>query len=49
MVSPEHIVQSMTYDKKMKEHINYFILTKDIGSVTVAPVADPVQALRKLE
>ena len=40
------IENSMYYDKKMKDSVNYFVLTKDIGSVTVAPVSDR-EALRE--
>jgi len=31
---------SMSYDKKVKRDINYFVLTKDIGSATVTRVLD---------
>jgi shikimate kinase/3-dehydroquinate synthase len=36
----EDIETAMSYDKKLKHDINYFVLTKDIGSVTVTRVLD---------
>lgn len=36
----EDIDSSMSYDKKVKHDINYFVLTKDIGAVTVTRVLD---------
>lgn len=42
----EDIVKSIDYDKKIKDSINHFVLTKDIGSVTVTPVSDR-EALRE--
>jgi 3-dehydroquinate synthetase len=30
----------MGYDKKIKDGMNYFVLTKDIGSVTVTRVSN---------
>jgi shikimate kinase/3-dehydroquinate synthase len=39
-VSIEDIYTSMSYDKKVKRDINYFILTKDVGSATVTRVLD---------
>lgn len=42
----ETIEESMQYDKKIKNDMNYFILTKDIGSVTVTRVPDQ-EALRE--
>jgi 3-dehydroquinate synthase len=47
-VSVDILLDSIVYDKKLKDKINYFVLTKDIGSVTVAPVMEPVEALRRL-
>ncbi len=42
----EDIEKSMHYDKKVKDGMNYFVLTKDIGSVTVTRIFDR-EALRK--
>ncbi|MGH7379749.1 MAG: 3-dehydroquinate synthase [Candidatus Methylomirabilales bacterium] len=42
----EDIEKSMYYDKKVKDGMNYFVLTKDIGSVTVARIFDR-EALRE--
>jgi len=36
----EDLEQSMGYDKKIKDGMNYFVLTKDIGSVTVTRVSN---------
>ncbi len=47
-VAPEEIVKSIGYDKKLRKDLNYFVLTKDFGVVTVAPILDPLQALQKL-
>lgn len=47
-IDPEKISGIMSYDKKLKHNVTYFVLTKDIGDVTVAPVFDPVEALRRL-
>lgn len=35
------IVKTIGYDKKVKNNIIYFILTKGIGHVTVAPISEP--------
>jgi len=40
------IEESMQYDKKIKNDMSYFVLTKDIGSVTVTRVFDQ-EALRE--
>lgn len=48
-LAPEEIVKAMTYDKKVRKNLNNFVLTKDVGAVTVAPILDPLQALRNLE
>ncbi|MFQ5881728.1 MAG: 3-dehydroquinate synthase [Candidatus Methylomirabilales bacterium] len=45
-ISPELIVKLITYDKKIKEKLTYFVLTKGLGSVTVAPIVDPLEALQ---
>jgi len=42
----EDIEKSMYYDKKVKDGMNYFVLTKDIGSVTVTRIFDR-EALRE--
>lgn len=42
----EDILKSISYDKKMKDGVNYFVLTRDIGSVTVTRVFDR-EALRE--
>lgn len=47
-VDPENILQSIGYDKKLRNNMNYFVLTKDVGTVTVAPILDPLQALQGL-
>jgi 3-dehydroquinate synthase len=43
---PEIILESICYDKKIKNSMTYFVLTKDLGSVTVTPIFDPLEALR---
>ncbi len=45
---PDNILQSIGYDKKLRNSMNYFVLTKDVGTVTVAPILDPLQALQGL-
>ena len=47
-VDPENIVNAIGYDKKLRDNMNYFVLTKDLGAVTVAPILDPLQALQSL-
>lgn len=47
-VDPDNIVKTIGYDKKLRDKVNYFVLTKDLGTVTVAPVLDPLQALQDL-
>jgi 3-dehydroquinate synthetase len=34
------ILQSIVYDKKIKNNMIYFVLTKGVGHVTVAPISD---------
>lgn len=48
-LAPEEIVKVMGYDKKVRKSLNNFVLTKDVGAVTVAPILDPLQALQNLE
>lgn len=45
---PENIIEVMGYDKKLKESLMYFVLTKDFGDVTVAPILDPLAVLQSL-
>jgi 3-dehydroquinate synthase len=47
-IEPEKLLYTIVYDKKIRNSMNYFVLTKDLGSVTVAPVFDPVEALKRL-
>lgn len=47
-IGPEEIVKAMGYDKKLRKDLNHFILTKELGTVTVAPILDPLQALQNL-
>lgn len=47
-VPPENLTEAIGYDKKLRENLTYFVLTKDFGDVTVAPILDPVAALQKL-
>jgi 3-dehydroquinate synthase len=47
-VDPDTIAKTIGYDKKVKQDLNHFILTKDLGTVTVAPILDPLQALQSL-
>ncbi len=45
-IKPEFLMESMAYDKKIKDGMNYFVLTKELGSVTVAPIFNPLEALQ---
>ena len=47
-VDIEKIIDAIGYDKKLRQNVTYFVLTKEIGDVTVAPVFDPLTALRRL-
>jgi 3-dehydroquinate synthase len=47
-VKHESILEAIGYDKKIKESLTYFVLTKDFGDVTVAPILDPLTALRSV-
>jgi len=47
-LKPEQLKETIGYDKKIKNNMSYFVLTKDLGSVTVAPVFDPLEALEGL-
>ncbi|MFQ5802037.1 MAG: 3-dehydroquinate synthase [Candidatus Methylomirabilales bacterium] len=47
-VPPEKIIETIGYDKKLRDNVMYFVLTKDFGDVTVAPILDPVDALQGL-
>ncbi|MFQ5846409.1 MAG: 3-dehydroquinate synthase [Candidatus Methylomirabilales bacterium] len=44
---PKELIHTISYDKKLMHRLNYFILTKDFGSVTVTPILDPLEALQK--
>lgn len=48
-LAPKEIVKAMSYDKKVRKSLNNFVLTKDLGAVTVAPILDPLQALQNLD
>jgi 3-dehydroquinate synthetase len=48
-LAPEEIVKAMIYDKKVRKSLNNFVLTKDVGAVTVAPILDPLQALQHVD
>jgi 3-dehydroquinate synthase len=48
IVKPQKLMEAIEYDKKIRNNMSYFVLTKDLGSVTVAPVFDPLQALERL-
>jgi 3-dehydroquinate synthase len=47
-IEPEKLIHTICYDKKIRNNMSYFVLTKDLGSVTVAPVFEPVEALKRL-
>ena len=47
-IQPKELCKAIGYDKKMKNNMSYFVLTKGLGSVTVAPVFDPLEALEAL-
>ncbi|MGH7351059.1 MAG: 3-dehydroquinate synthase [Candidatus Methylomirabilales bacterium] len=47
-LKPEQLKETIGYDKKIKNNMSYFVLTKDLGNVTVAPVFDPLEALEGL-
>jgi 3-dehydroquinate synthase len=47
-IQPKQLKEAIGYDKKMKNNMIYFVLTKELGSVTVAPVFDPLEALERL-
>lgn len=42
------ILQSIVYDKKIKNNMIYFVLTKGVGHVTVAPISDRHELRRAL-
>jgi len=44
----ESIVKSIAYDKKIKNNMIYFVLTKGVGHVTVAPISDRRELRRAL-
>lgn len=44
----EDIIETLGYDKKLRDNLTYFVLTKDLGDVTVAPILDPMAALQSL-
>lgn len=46
-IDPERIVNSIVYDKKLMDNVSYFVLTKDLGTVTVAPIFNPLEALQR--
>ncbi|MEE8283327.1 MAG: 3-dehydroquinate synthase [candidate division NC10 bacterium] len=47
-IDPGSIVNAISYDKKLMENVSYFVLTKDLGTVTVAPIFNPLEALQRL-
>jgi len=47
-IQPGKLKETICYDKKIKNNMSYFVLTKDLGSVTVAPVFNPLEALEGL-
>ncbi|MGH7426181.1 MAG: 3-dehydroquinate synthase [Candidatus Methylomirabilales bacterium] len=47
-IQPITLKEAIDYDKKIKDSMSYFVLTKDLGSVTVAAVFDPLKALEGL-
>ena len=47
-IQPKQLKETIGYDKKIKNNMSYFVLTKDLGSVTVAPVFDPLETLEGL-
>ena len=47
-LQPQQLKETIRYDKKTKNNMSYFVLTKDLGSVTVAPIFDPLEALEGL-
>jgi 3-dehydroquinate synthase len=42
------ILKSISYDKKIKNNMIYFVLTKGVGHVTVAPISDRHELRRAL-
>ena len=46
--SVRNILQSICYDKKVKNNVIYFVLTKGIGHVMVAPISDRGELRRVL-
>lgn len=40
-ISPQMLIKTIGYDKKVKNNIIHFVLTKGIGDVTVSPISDP--------
>jgi 3-dehydroquinate synthetase len=42
------ILKSIVYDKKIKNNMIYFVLTKGVGHVTVAPISDRRELRRAL-
>jgi 3-dehydroquinate synthase len=47
-VEIKNILQSICYDKKIKNNMIYFVLTKGVGHVTVAPISDRRELRRAL-
>jgi 3-dehydroquinate synthetase len=47
-VEIKNILQSIAYDKKIKNNMIYFVLTKGVGHVTVAPISDRRELRRAL-
>jgi 3-dehydroquinate synthase len=47
-IKPDILLDAIGYDKKIRNNMSYFVLTKNLGSATVTPVFDPVEALKGL-
>jgi 3-dehydroquinate synthase len=45
-IKPGKLLKSIAYDKKVKNGMTHFVLTKDLGSVTVTPIFDLREALQ---
>lgn len=47
-IPEKDIIDTMTYDKKLRDSLTYFVLPKAFGDVTLVPVLDPLAALQSL-
>ncbi len=47
-IDVEKLAKTISYDKKLRKDVTYFVLTKEFGDVTVAPVLNLVESLKGL-